>query len=143
MLFVQKWKMKMSNLSPMQQEMLNRADSIISSIGIAASKASDLALEGGQVVVQQIPEIAQHYILYGRAVNSMYVIISFVLLYIAYHLFSHSTREDILQIFGAIVCMIYSVVIFAEHIKSFFMVWFAPKIWLLIEVVNLVKTIKG
>ena len=45
------------SLSPMQAELLKRADDIFKSIGEAVTKASDIAAE-------QIPDIAMQYVTY-------------------------------------------------------------------------------
>jgi hypothetical protein len=60
-----------NGLSPMQNELLRRADSIFDSISNTVSKASDLAIQGGKAVAEQIPDIAFQYIAYGRVANTV------------------------------------------------------------------------
>lgn len=53
-------------LSPIQRELLSRADDIFATIGSAVSSATDAAVRAGAVVAKEIPDIAWQYIAYGR-----------------------------------------------------------------------------
>lgn len=127
-----------NKLSPMQEQVLQRADSIFASISAGVAKAGEFASE-------QIPDIAMQYVMFGRAYNTTAVLGS--LLLIAIYLFAvrkayKTGKDEILfpvGMLGGFVTTITAIPIFLTHIKSFLLVWFAPKIWLITEIVSLVK----
>lgn len=62
-------------LSPIQTELLSRADSIFASISAAVGKATDFA-------AVQIPEIAIQYVAYGRAYKTTLVLVFLAIFFI-------------------------------------------------------------
>jgi hypothetical protein len=142
--------MTTEKLSPMQQEMINRADSIFASISESVSKVSDFGKE-------QIPDIAYQFILFNRAYITFAEVIGVAFLVLAYYLVirvaiqdSHKLGLDFLDEWvGARTVACIAGVLFAFvgllnialNMKMFFMVWFAPKIFLIQELVNLAKSI--
>lgn len=132
--------MTKETLSPIQQELLSRADSIFASIGTAVGKATDFA-------AVQIPDIAIQYVAYGRAYSTITIIFSLVLLLLGLWLFvgicvMDCTEDENHRIGGFFVGMPLTVVgisLMAQHMSNFMMVWFAPKIWLITELVKLAK----
>ena len=152
-----------SNLSPMQQELLNRADKIFDWIGNSVDKVGDLAIQGGKAVAEQIPDIAYQYVAYGRASLTTYVILGLLFLALSYHCVwrvgirnklnlpnYHNwsgenwavSRIIIMMGGGAGGFIIGSILVF-NNLKELFLVWFAPKVWLMLELVHLVKMVKG
>ena len=63
------------DLSPLQQELLTRADNIFSSISDVVGKTTTFAAE-------QIPDIALQYVAYGRVISTMTVVVGLTLLII-------------------------------------------------------------
>jgi hypothetical protein len=121
----------------MKEELQGKLVEILTSIQTATGKASDFALE-------QLPDIAQSYVAYGRA----WLLIQFVLLVVATVAFvligirvdrkmDKYDRGVIWIPMGplALITGIGSVV----ALKSAALVWFAPKVWLLKEVASLLK----
>lgn len=152
-----------STMSPMQQELLNRADKIFDWIGNSVDKVSDLAIQGGQVVAQQIPDIAFQYVTYGRVILTMYILLGFFMYFMAYYTVIRIGIRDTMKLGtvqgwggsdwhplrsvfaitgGVTGCLIGSLLIFV-NLKQAILVWFAPKVWLMLELVELVKMVKS
>jgi len=130
-----------TKLSPMQEQLLQRADAIFSSISNTVAKATDFAGE-------QIPDIALQYVMFGRVYSTALVLGSIVFI-IGYMIFLYKNRESInddkitglvftTTIVGAAGSMIASMMALFNF-KELVMVWAAPKIWLITEIVKLVK----
>jgi len=122
----------------MKDELNSKMVEILTSIQTAAGKASDFALE-------QLPDIAQSYVLYGRA----YITFLFAFLLIStllcafgsWKLFKNFPNDD-----GAIALSITSAIAATTFLcfslmntSQLFLVWFAPKVWLLKELAGLIK----
>lgn len=138
--------MSEKTLTPLQQELLNRADAIMDSIGGAVNR-------GAEFVQGQVPEIAMQYVAFGRVYETVIMAISITIFMVGlwlvvnvacrntykfeddYHW--HTNRVGAL-ILGLISLSI-GLIAIAENIKSFILVWFAPKIWLLMEIAKLVR----
>lgn len=134
-------------LTPLQQQLLDRADSIMDAIATTVSKASTFAAE-------QVPDIALQYVAFGRATLTTYIVIAVVLFCIAFWLLVrvgimnsrkypiNSYNWDDRRI-GATIAGIamgsLAVITFLVNLNNFIMVWVAPKIWLINEIARLVK----
>ena len=135
-------------LSPMQDELLKRADSIFGSIAEAVGQAKDLAVE-------QLPDIAYQYIAYNRMYIT-FVVLSALLVWVAFQIFmiklnnkqcefNHydkgrwNENQGMPYIIGTAITSLICGVAFFYHIKDFFMVWFAPKIFIIEHIVQLVR----
>lgn len=139
-----------SALTPMQQALLDRADSIFASIGSTMSKASD-------IVSQQVPDIAVQYVAYGRASATVFEIAILGLLAFGVWLFycvgcrnvfelkdcyqedPHAVRIASWVIGG--ILSICSLIATLCCLPNLIMVWFAPKVYLLNEIVELAKSL--
>lgn len=137
-------------LSPLQQELLSRADSIFASIGTAVGKATDFASV-------QIPDIAIQYVAYGRVyatVLMVFALTTFIFgMWLAigvavmdyfkagcgrYHGYIWADSRDAAMILGIPISIVgFLMILF--NVSNFIMVWFAPKIWLITELVKLAK----
>lgn len=132
----------------MKQELQDKLIEVIDSIQSAATVASDFALE-------QLPDIAQQYVIYGRAKSVItfvvMVLISTVLLKYAhwayknkwntspYSVDSDRARSDsnLVAIFvGCAFGLLFAMLAFIEFDL---LVWVAPKVWLMKELAMLVK----
>ena len=134
-------------LTPLQQQLLDRADSIMDSIATTVDKASTFAAE-------QVPDIALQYVAFGRASISAYMAISVVVFCIAFWMcirigvmnsreyptnaYSWDDRRMGAFIVGGGLGAI-SIATFLINLNNFIMVWVAPKIWLINEIARLVK----
>ena len=135
-------------LSPLQHELLSRADNIMASISSTVDKASSFAAE-------QVPDIAIQYVAYGRASLTTYVGIGLVLFIIALYLvlrvaIADSHKQQKTTSYGwadgrAAALMIglptgiVGAIVIGSNMSQFLMVWVAPKIWLIQEIVHLLK----
>lgn len=128
----------------MKDELQGKLVEILTSIQTAAGKASDFAME-------QLPDIAQSYIVYGRvtATVTLIVLIAFAIAS-AWVAAKHGFLSEKLEygmwtvdrvfaaLFGSIGAVLLSLGALASF-GSFALVWFAPKVWLLKELAALVK----
>jgi hypothetical protein len=135
-------------LTPLQQQLLDRADSIMDSIATTVDKASTFAAE-------QVPDIALQYVAFGRASITAYMTISVIVFCVAfwmavrigvmnsrqYPVDTYGTWDE--RRVGAFVVGglmgIGSIIAFFVNLNHFIMVWVAPKIWLINEIARLVK----
>lgn len=152
--------MTTETLSPLQRELLERADQIFASIGSAVGKASDLAISAGQAVASEIPDIAFQYIAYGRAYLTLLVLLGIGGMALFYFWFirvgfansRNIPNQDRHGTWGA-TRIVYTAIglcaglagfgMFIGNIRLLVMVWVAPKMWLIMEITNLVRSIKG
>lgn len=136
-------------LSPMQQELLNRADSIFETLKQGAIVAKDFAME-------QLPDIAQQYILFNRVFLSFVELLPFIsllLIWLFYFLCckEHNRRinagepetgaEILFNIGCGASCIAFIITFIAAcvNFKDFLLVWFAPKIFLIQTITELVS----
>lgn len=126
-------------LSPLEQELLSRADSIFASIAKAATAATDFA-------AAELPDIAHQFILYNTAVYGMYTIIALIftvwMIYLTYRDFVVNVRntKDIqgYGVFGA-VGLLPCIVALITQGKYLLLVTLAPKIFLITHIIELIK----
>ncbi len=131
-------------LTPIQAALLERADGILSAIGGAMGKA-------GTAVVDQLPDVAHQYIMYGRTTSTLGVLCGLMFMAFGAWLIRRLiaspdkfTDEGIA--FSIIIGIISLGVGFATlgcNIDGFIMSWFAPKIWLLTNLVELIHKVHG
>lgn len=143
-------KKTIEGLSPLQQEVLNRADAIVGSIRDSISKA-------GEFLMEHLPSLAQEYIAYGRASATAYTLLGLALLMYAGlnfwlnrkrfeeldHEFKSRNEAMNFRAFIFVVSLpistIVGFIVFFSNLGDFIKVWFAPRIWLLENIVDLVK----
>jgi hypothetical protein len=140
----------------MKEELQGKLVEILTSIQTAAGKASDFAME-------QLPDVAQSYVAYGRAWSTAGAVFGLVLLGIAAWLFHVGWREkrrsddawkaehpgermgyfDRYDPFGywfpAAFIAAGGMISTAAFAHVALLVWFAPKVWLLKEIASLLK----
>lgn len=135
--------MATEKLSPLQQELLSRADSIL-------SKISEVATKGSEIVMEQLPDIVVQYINYHRAYYTFIIVMCLILFcLITYGIIrlwtkrknsnSHSERDDC-EISIVLLCLTYvfPLIPFSFNLKNFIMVWVAPKIFIITEISRLI-----
>ena len=151
--------LKAAGLSPMQAELLARADAIFEAVGASVSKATDMAIEGGKYVAKEVPEIAFQYVAYGRAMETLFIVLAFTFLIVAYHVsmkYGFKNTQNVKDMeegmWGAsriVACcagagsFVIGFIMLCVNAKDFVLVWFAPKVWLLLELVRLIKIVKS
>lgn len=130
----------------MKEELQSKLIEILGSIQTAAGKAGDFALV-------QLPEIAQSYVIYGRAMSLVKIGFAVAALLVAFFIFrgirKHCVGKDELMdcdpavvVFGGFGMFALSAAGFLmlyQGIASAALVWFAPKVWLLKEIAGLIK----
>lgn len=132
---------EVEKLTPMQEELLSRADSIFATMKEAAMAAKDFAMD-------QLPEIVQQLILFERVYLTCIVLAPIILLPLFVALWFKTSNTDSYKseaiLFGAGTIMLgaSSLIAFISmlvNFKSFLMVWFAPKIYLIHYLTELLK----
>lgn len=126
----------------MKEELNTKLVEILTSIQTAAGKASDFALE-------QLPDIAQSYVLYGRVFSLVTVLLCLAVLLalvwlfrVTYRATSEGDADEIVWVpvgLGGVVVVVIVMFFLLEGLQSTFLVWFAPKVWLLKELASLIK----
>lgn len=142
--------MTAETMTPMQQELLGRADAIFASAGRAVGKATEFASE-------QVPDIAMQYIMYYRMWNSVVVAVCLTLVIFSSWLTISVCFKNKYKLkdssggdwhdarnWGIIlgtVASIFSMLLLVGNLKSFILVWFAPKVFLIEQMVHLAETV--
>lgn len=134
----------------MEKELQGNLVEILSSIQAATGKAADFAME-------QLPDIAQSYVAYGRISSSVFALAAIAAAAASFHIAYNkgwnnksATHKDGWQkgdwhdsriaftIIGSI-CLVFASMVCVPVINEALLVWFAPKVWLLKELAQLVK----
>lgn len=132
----------------MKDELQLKLVEILSSIQATAGKAGDFAME-------QLPEIAQSYVIYGRAVAiaKLAVFLLLGVLGIAFALWAYRNpwntspylsergqKRSESNFFAMGVPGACGFIFVSTALLNFdYLVWFAPKVWLLKEIATLIK----
>lgn len=120
-------------MSDLSKELLTRADLIFGKIADAAGQAGSFAME-------QLPDIATQFILYNRVYYTSAVVLN-ILIYVlaiwATVKWFKSTQGAIL--IGSVFVAAINTLALTVNFGPMLMVWFAPKIFLITEIVKLVK----
>lgn len=122
----------------MKDELQGKLVEILTSIQGAAGRAGDFAME-------QLPDIAQSYVAYGRVYYTL-AVLGFALAALAtvrwVMLPATRSNDDFVQVgvtmvggFAALVAAGLAI----GHTSAMLMVWFAPKVWLLKELAGLLR----
>lgn len=134
----------MSELSPIQKELLDRADSIFKSI-------ADTVNTGVEFAKDQIPDIAYQYIamerVYLTSVVAMIVLTFIVSTYATWkftfkncmNIEGYDAESRYIALLPYALVAIGCTVTFFAHLKPLIMVWFAPKIFIITNIVTLIK----
>lgn len=133
----------------MKEELQGKLVEILTSIQTAAGKASDFAME-------QLPDVAQSYVVYGRFTNTVEFAAAVLVLSLGMGLaLFAATRTSwvetegyskgdwqgprIASLMAGLGVSIIGIAGVCSSFGEFAMVWFAPKVWLLKEIAGLVR----
>lgn len=123
----------------MKEELQSKLVEILASIQAASAKASDFAME-------QLPDIAQSYLLYGRVSATVTTALFLVVMLLSVWMVKRGTKLDRAGSEAAVVfwmagCFGVAIgfVVFAITLHETLLVWLAPKVWLLQEIAGLLK----
>jgi hypothetical protein len=128
----------------MKEELQSKLVEILTAMQTAAGQAKDFALD-------QLPDIAQSYIVYGRVTSTLLLLMSMTVcgtaIYLVYRAFTSKEVDRsgdwvvprvVTAMLGACAAVI-SGFISAFGIGPTMLVWFAPKVWLLKEIAGLIR----
>jgi hypothetical protein len=130
----------------MNEELQSKMVEILTSVQNATKSAGDFAME-------QLPDIAQSYIVFGRVQTLIEAVLSiafivvgvFALRAVSLHLKKHKDIYDadlFVVIFGGafgVVMVPIGIISGKSAITSAALVWLAPKVWLLKELASFIK----
>jgi len=125
----------------MKEELQGKLVEILSSIQAAAGKASDFAMD-------QLPDIAQSYVAYGRAANTIGALLMLALavtaLLVALKLHAIKSKTDeyydgFYVWFPALFAVGIPSGLFLMALPQVLLVWLAPKVWLVKEIARMLK----
>ena len=124
----------------MQSDLQAKAVEILTQIQEAVAKTTNFALE-------QLPDVVMQYMIYARIMETLYVAIPAALIALCVYIglyFSRIMRNetpfDRWFVMGIISIPATGLVItFLSRLDSFVMVWFAPKVYLLTKLVEIVR----
>lgn len=125
----------------MSEQLQNKAVEILTAMQTATEKAGSFAME-------QLPDIAQSYIVYGRASTPLYMVLA-LLCFMCVGLlikftYTRSKGKDFIteEWLGTWVLSLILLPVgtgLLAHLNDFLLVWFAPKVWLIKELATLLK----
>lgn len=124
----------------MKEELQSKLVEILTSIQGAVGKASDFAMD-------QIPDVALQYVLYGRISATVEAVVWFILfvliVYASIKLTKKAWEEDPgtggFFAFIGTGFSLFTLIATVSQLQSTLLVWLAPKVWLLKEIARMVK----
>lgn len=121
----------------MNAELQSKLTEILSAIQTGVGKAADFTME-------QVPDIAWQYVMYGRAVYTVGFVVSLAITAVVTIWLIRAIRDEQGQLCecafpAALIALPLSVVGTAMLFPTTMLVWFAPKVWLLKEIARLLK----
>lgn len=124
-------------MNEIAQELLKRADVIGAWLTGKVGQTVDFA-------TQQAIDIAQQYVLFGTVYHtSVVVICAIVIVALCYFGFKKSNLDAsdgascLIPVFGGIIPLI----ILCTNFKDMLLCWFAPKVWLIIQLTEMTKAV--
>ncbi len=124
----------------MNEQLQSKLVEILSGIQSATKEAGDFAME-------QLPDIAQQYVMYGR-VNSLVWLFAWAVVFIAavymnFRFVRYMKNEDEWEMSPLLMATVSGAggagMVFMTCAQTAALVWFAPKVWLLKELASLIK----
>jgi hypothetical protein len=132
----------------MKEELQSKLVEILTSMQTVAGKAGDFAMA-------ELPDIAQSYVMYGRAVSIAKALCLLLMAFACFMAFLHAYRNpwnispyscdkdkarsesnQLMMVLGAVLGCVF---VFFAFASFNLLVWFAPKVWLLKEIASLLK----
>lgn len=129
----------------MNEQLQVKLVEILSQIQTAVKAAGDFTLE-------QLPDVVQQFVMYGRANYTFFISLAVILIIVSLFLIikkaiygkqigAYASWSDnrVASIISGISIGFVGFCMLFVNIGNFFMVWFAPKIWLIKEIAILLK----
>jgi hypothetical protein len=119
----------------MNEELQSRITDILTALQNATSKAADFAGE-------QLPDTAQSYIMYGRVSATVWLALSIAALWVIWRRVAPKVEKDADAGAGLLIGCALSIapsVVFIEGLQRAMMAWCAPKVWLLLQIKDMIK----
>jgi len=136
------------SLTPLQTELLNKADVILGYVGNTVNAAVEFTKE-------HVPDIAYQFITFNRVYLSFIELASAIVfgisLWLVINVAARNTRGCGENCYGGwdevrtaafivgYLLGVFSFLVFAINLKSFLLVWFAPKLFLIVSLSQLLK----
>lgn len=117
----------------MEKELQGKLVEILSSIQAATGTAADFAMD-------QLPDIAQSYVIYGRIWLALAALICSLIAVIAFKATAKWFEpSDGMSVFISVLVGVPASITAICFLRDLILVWAAPKVWLLKELAELVK----
>ena len=123
----------------MNEQLQNQLAEIIAAIHRTAAAGADFALS-------QLPDIAQQYVIYGRVSATAHLLIGVAVVALSVWMFRKAAwangegyDTDVIWGMGGVLTLLFGVPFALIAMNGAFLVWFAPKVWLLKELAGLLK----
>lgn len=117
----------------MKEELQLKLVEILTSIQSAAGKTADFAME-------QLPDIAQSYVMYGRVWAVVYLLTCAALIEVLRRVGLKYSKASDGTVWIPVGLSIFSLVVTGAHVlNEALLVWLAPKVWLIKELASLIK----
>ena len=120
----------------MNNELQGKMVEILTNIQLATAKASDFAME-------QLPELAQSYVMYGQVSSLMYFVATLAAFALAtwgtIRLYKWLDADDKPLIVFPWLLVVGIGTVMLSMLQNVLLVWLAPKMWLLIKLTAMVK----
>lgn len=123
----------------MKEELQTKLVEILGSIQAAAGKAGDFAMT-------QLPDIAQQYVIYGRATTTIMTVLGLMLMGAtfvagrkAWNYFLKEGDDPFPVVIVGVIGFALGGMMVASNGSQALLVWLAPKVWLLKEIATLIK----
>jgi uncharacterized membrane protein len=100
----------------------------------------------GTFILEQLPDIALQYLAFGRVATILWVLVGIFILVAGFILTSRSVKQikdsvdrGAATLFGGGITLVCGVPFILYNLNNMLLVWFAPKVWLLLELKNFIK----
>jgi hypothetical protein len=125
----------------LKEQLQQKSLDILTSIQNTVGQAKDFALE-------QLPDIAQQYVIYGRVRSIVYIVCGLILAGLAVYFGKMFTKENakdwdkkndgplITGLIGGIFCGMSATILLRYGIDNGLLVWCAPKVWLIQNILH-------
>lgn len=122
-------------MNEIAQELLKRADVLGAWLSGKVGQTVDFA-------TQQAIDIAQQYVLFGAVYHTTLVLIPVIFLVVIwYKAIKMAERTGGFSIFLGVICSFPLVIVLCFNLKDMLLCWFAPKVWLIIQLTEMTKAV--
>ena len=120
----------------MNEQLQSKLVEVLAGIQAATKAAGDFAME-------QLPDIAQSYVMYGRAMHTTGIVVGLLMFAVLLWFLPRAIRgmedADVWPVPVYMVGVPVAGIVLMVNFGPAMLVWFAPKVWLLQQLASLIK----